>query len=439
MRLDDRIKVLSKVFEMLQETNSRIEKEAIISAIPEELIDDFIAVLEVLDNRVVFGYTLKNVRPMIYTKHFQTIREVFEYLLEPKRYEDLSDYNIIEHCAQINDWFYFFEPIVNKTLRLGIGKSILLTDIKTPMLAKKFGDVIPEGDIIVTEKLDGNRCIAYFGQDDKWHYISRNGRPLNVEFDMRGLSPQFVYDGEILSEEQTNASRQRYLDIHARVTRKVDNAAAMFQSTSGLINRKYETNKGLTFNIFDIQADMNYERRRYILNSMQNDLSPNVRIVPVLALISGTKSWDERYEACCELLDRVTDNGGEGIMINVASAIYEHKRTKNLLKFKKSKTMDMIVESVYSGTGKYEGLVGGLMCSAEDLGGVTYACSVGTGLSDRQRFDWAECPSMIIGKVVEVEYFDISQDKNNRNSKFYSLRFPRLKKVREDKSTTSIS
>ena len=39
---------------------------------------------------------------------------------------------------------------------------------------------------------------------------------------------------------------------------------------------------------------------------------------------------------------------------------------------------------------------------------------------------------------IEVEYFDISQNKSALGTNSYSLRFPRLKKVRTDKNDTSI-
>lgn len=436
LNFNSRIIVLQKIFDMLQETSSRNEKETIISAIPEEVLDDFIACLEVLDNRIVFGYTCRYVKSTSYTKDFQTIREVFEYLLEPKRNEDLSDYNVNKYCAQIEPWFDFFEPIVNKTLRLGIGKSILSTDIKAPMLAKKFGDIMPDGELYITEKLDGNRCIAWH-DGERWHYTSRNGRPMNVEFDMSGLSTDFIYDGEILSEQQTNESRQRHENIINDMTRMSGSTSKAFQSTSGLINRKYEKNKGLTYNIFDIQAEMPYVRRRYFLDNFKPQ-GENVRIVPLLRIINGEASWNAKYEECAELLDKITSSGGEGIMINIADAEYEHKRTKNLLKFKKSKTMDMLVKGTYLGTGKYENAIGGLFCEAFDLGGTVYCCSVGTGISDEQRFMWHRDPKLIVGKIIEVEYFDVSQSKDMNNTKIFSLRFPRFKQIRKDKSTTSV-
>ena len=99
--------------------------------------------------------------------------------------------------------------------------------------------------------------------------------------------------------------------------------------------------------------------------------------------------------------------------------------------------MDMKVTELFEGTGKHEGRVGALNCICRGNDGKLYECRVGTGLSDEQREQWADNPDAIIGKIVEVAYFSISQDTKARGSKSYSLRFPRLKRVRDDKEDTS--
>ena len=50
----------------------------------------------------------------------------------------------------------------------------------------------------------------------------------------------------------------------------------------------------------------------------------------------------------------------------------------------------------------------------------------------------SEFPKLYNGDCLEVEYFDISQNKLSSGSNIYSLRFPRLKCVRTDKNETSI-
>ena len=99
--------------------------------------------------------------------------------------------------------------------------------------------------------------------------------------------------------------------------------------------------------------------------------------------------------------------------------------------------MDMEVKGWYGGTGKYEGMVGGLICELTTHDGKKISCDVGSGLSDAQRFDWALRPMNIVGKIVQIGYHELTQSEENYGTNKYSLRFPRLIKVRNDKNSTS--
>lgn len=449
--IQERIDKLNEIFENLQLTNSYNDKLYIVNSIPEWLKDDFNCVLEVLDGKYVFGFKMpedytygpdKHFDNKILSDNFYTIRDAVNYLLGPSLAHNLSRDCIDYHLEMLGrNLYYFLVPIVNKTLRLGIGRSLLTKDQTAPMLARKyeFGklEYDPKG-YFITEKLDGNRCIAFYW-NNKWNFISRNGKPMHVNFDMTGLSRKYVYDGEVLSREQVELSQQ--IEWLADVN-LIKSSNRMFNSTSGLINR-HNGDKDLVYNIFDVQCpNMSYFERRKLLDeccyiSSTRFVSKDVRIVPALQYFSAdTKDLDEKLT---DALYKITDRGGEGLMINLASADYSHKRTKNLLKYKQAKTMDMVVLDTYPGEGKYEGQVGGLICEA-----ITYqpmqivTCKVGTGLSDAQRLEWSIHPDHIINQIVEVEYFSLSQDESKKGSIQYSLRFPRLKKVRTDKNTTSI-
>ena len=435
--LQERIDYFSYIFNLLQDTNSRIEKELIVKEIPNVYKEDFDYIIECLAGKHVFGYRYYKVTPIINQKiNDATIKQVLQFLQNPIKEHNLTASNISNYIAMTTFWYDFFEPIVNRTLRLGIGNSLIDKVDTSPMLAKKFENGIPYDPkgYYVTEKLDGNRCIAKY-VDGKWHFLSRNGKEMHVDFDMSGLDTSYIYDGEVVSIDQAKLS----LTIYNKVVYNIQPntfVAYDFGETSGLIN-KHSTDKKLIYNIFDIITDAPYVFRREELHRIDysQKLSKQVLIHPVLKYF---KTLDE-LEACQNILNDVTSLGGEGLMINLASATYLHKRTDQILKLKKVYTMDMKVYDVSYGEGKYEGMIGALEAVAKTDDGKTIICSVGTGLSDEQREEWSIDTSRIMGKTIEVSYFSLSQTKQDREygTNIYSLRFPRLKRVRDDKDETS--
>ena len=134
------------------------------------------------------------------------------------------------------------------------------------------------------------------------------------------------------------------------------------------------------------------------------------------------------------LLDDITKAGGEGVMINLAESPYECKRSKGLLKVKKMQTADVRVIGIEEGTGKNKGKVGALKIEFIGPDGKTYPNDVGSGLTDEDREYFWNNQDRIIGKIIEIKYFEIS---NNQNGT-YGLRFPIFKWVREDKDEISM-
>ena len=435
--LQERIDYFSYIFNLLQDTNSRVEKELIVKEIPNVYKEDFDYIIECLAGKHVFGYRYYKVTPIINQKiNDATIKQVLQFLQNPIKEHNLTASNISNYIAMTTFWYDFFEPIVNRTLRLGIGESLIDKVDTSPMLAKKFENGIPYDPkgYYVTEKLDGNRCIAKY-VDGKWHFLSRNGKEMHVDFDMSGLDTSYIYDGEVVSIEQAKLS----LTIYDKVVHNIQPNTFFtynFGDTSGLINN-HNTNKKLIYNIFDIITDAPYRFRREELHRIDylQELSNQVLIHPVLKYF---KTLDE-LEACQNILNDVTSLGGEGLMNNLASETYLHKRTDQILKLKKVYTMDMKVYDISYGEGKYEGMIGALEAVAKTDDGKTIICSVGTGLSDEQREEWSIDTSRIMGKTIEVSYFSLSQTKQDREygTNIYSLRFPRLKRVRDDKDETS--
>jgi ATP-dependent DNA ligase len=301
------------------------------------------------------------------------------------------------------------------------------------MLAKKYEGGFLTGSFVVTEKLDGNRCVAAYNKDTlHWEFYSRSGKPMKVDFDMSGFDTDLIYDGEVMSKEQTELSQMRYQAIlnDTDFALNTKDAQLQFNKTSGLINQHSSNKKGLIYNIFDIIDSAPYYERRSILSRANIGEHYDTRILPVLMVTDKTVNIKS-------LLGRMTQMGAEGIMLNRIDRKYEQKRSDALLKYKQVQFMDMRVIDLYEGTGKYEGLVGGLSCAMTTDDKKMITCDVGSGLSDAQRIEWAKDHHKILGKIVQIGYHELTQSEENIGTCNYSLRFPRLIKVREDKTTTS--
>lgn len=443
MTLSNRVDYLRDICIALQDTDSRLEKQQIVEDIPEELRDDFDYILEILDNQHPLGYTFvaeyNGNMPEDCPLQEYTFRQYIAPLWQPLKNNDFRRASCQAAMRLVKYFNDFIEPIVNRTLRLGIGKSILGTTITSPMLAKKFDPdkiIFDNYGYYITEKLDGNRCIAIY-ENDKWNFISRNGKPMNVTFDMNGLPTVFVYDGEVISQSQrkhSEAFEQAILNPYT-YNKFVDTdspSTVEFQQTSGLINSNSQ-NKDLVYSIFDIvNSHESYYNRRRILAQLRPS-SNNVRILKVLQYCPNK---NDLASTSSKLLDFITNNGGEGIMINLASGEYYQTRSNVLLKYKKVQTMDMKVVDIEYGEGKYSGMIGALVCECTLPDGNQVSCKVGSGLNDMQRLQWAINKNLILGKIIEVAYFSLSKTGTIGNM-HYSLRFPRLKTIRRDKTTDS--
>ena len=452
MYTSERLKELRIMCMQLEATPSRLDKQAIVAkhkAMDKQLARDIDYMFEILAGKHPIGFTasfsIEKEAPALE----QCVQSLEEFL-EPIFSIENKQSNTLALLAQrYRGCGLYLNPILNREWRLGIGPSQLEVAETQPMLAKKLdlskvptitrsevdylvkrGCVGTQGIYFITEKLDGNRCEARYDRSAKqWKFWSRSGKQLKVDFDMCGFDKNFIYDGEILSRAQLDNPGQ-----------------GNFNALSGALNSKYGNKDQLVYMIFDINNPAEiYSQRRACLESQQaarliNCTPFQLNRVRVLKLLAMT-TLEDLEDIVSYWLNKIVSKGGEGIMVNCGWRFYERKRTDSLLKVKPVYSMDMRVTEIIKGTGKNEGVVGSLYCEAYDQAtGRKYRCNVGTGISDEQRRYWANNPSKIIGKIIEVEYFSASQDEYNRSlgTKVFALRFPRLKRVREDKEDTSV-
>lgn len=115
----------------------------------------------------------------------------------------------------------------------------------------------------------------------------------------------------------------------------------------------------------------------------------------------------------------------EGLMVRDGYAPYQFKRTGNLRKIKKFQDGEFEIIDYYSGTGKYEDMLGGIVIDYKG----NRVC-VGSGFTDEQREEYLNGHEVdwLIGRKAKVKYFQESCDDKGKPS----LRFPIFQCLRDD-------
>ena len=283
------------------------------------------------------------------------------------------------------------------------------------MLANKFkGDLKEEA--YITLKLDGIRCSALIGEEIT--FLTRQGKEIEglnqiaqalSEMNLKG----YMIDGELL--------RINHDDLPSDEN---------FKETTSIVNSKSDNKTGLEFVIFDMvslndyrkqENNETYEVRQARLNEM---IIPNdyIRLVPSYG---KTNDVNKVYE----ILNEVTSQDEEGLMLNLVSGVYRFgKRSSELLKVKAMHTCDLKCIDVQEGEGKYANTLGRILCLYKG-----HVLKVGSGFSDEQREYYWKHKDKIKMHIVEVQYFEES----NNEQGGLSLRFPVFKRIRDDKNEES--
>lgn len=323
--------------------------------------------------------------------------------------------------------------LVKKDLKLGIQEKTLnrvfgsgFIPTMDVMLAESWAEnekYLVEKEFLVTEKFDGVRAVLIFSGETPTFY-SRGGRVIEdlVELseEAKKLNPEYVYDGELLLANF-----------------KTNNSADHYRATVRITSSDNEK-RGLNFNIFDrlLKTDFMLGLSKQYAIDRKTELAAELRAIDSKFLREVPIIYQGRDLAQIPiLLERHTQNGEEGLMINPSHSPYECKRTKNLLKVKKFNTADVLAESMEEGTGANKGRLGAVWVRFIGPDGKEYTCKVGSGFKQDEREHFFANPNDILGKIIEINYFEASKNKNDDN---YSLRFPTFKHIRHDKTEISM-
>ena len=367
--------------------------------------------------RTGIGYTkLSKCETKKVADNEETIQGRFTYLLHNDTGRDCD----VEHVKKFMNAHIEFEDMLYKifTKSMNIGISYGTIHKVWPGLIPGFGvqlackypdcmDDLKGKEIFITEKLDGNRCFARV-KDHRCTFYSRSGREIEGLDEIDNELSRLVdgwYDGELIAEN--------FNETQSQTLRKGKKSNLVFNVFDYLLLEEVE--KQECYHI--------YEQRRIRLEEIFRGIEKfrYVKKVPLIARGIYDHDW------VMSILDDYTSRGSEGIMIN-QNEVYQFWRTGWLIKVKKMYTVDLKVIHIQEGNGQNQGKVGALVVDYKG-----YSVGVGSGLTKEQREYYWEHPEEIIGKIIEVQTFEETKDKQGN----LSLRFPVFKRVRDDKEEVS--
>lgn len=418
-------------YEEIRSSNSRKFKQTVLQKYKDDpVIQKYLKIA--FDPYTVYGLSTKKLsKDVELTASWwaTSVFELFDYLTEHNTGRDID----VKVCQIALESVAFEDQEAALLLELLICKDISIgCDAKTinsvipnliptfnVQLAQKFFEK-PERVIgkhfVVTTKIDGGRIIA-IKDEGQVSFFTRAGQRyeglVDLEREMMDTLPDgTVLDGEITILENKGIPSKEAYKRAMKITRSDGEKHGL---------------KMICFDAMHIDewktqtCTHDYTERRLLLQGLMSS-HPHTyfEVLPVLYAGDDTAR-------ILELLDDAIANEEEGVMINISDAKYEFGRTWNLMKVKKMNTLDLEVIGYEEGAGRLAGTLGAILVRYKE-GNIV---KVGSGFSDELRaLIWTE-PMDIIGKIVEVQYFEETTNADGG----LSLRFPVFKDFRPDKLT----
>jgi DNA ligase 1 len=271
---------------------------------------------------------------------------------------------------------------------LGGGSSALVEGGILPMLAFDINKTkeVPEIGDIVQPKLDGHRCIAI--QDDKgWTLWSRTRKRItsmgHIEKDLKESFPVFkglVLDGELYNHE----------------------LKADFERISSAIRTQEPTKEAemIEYHVYDVVNDKKQMDRVCDLDLLFNEVLPDSKVkmvyTSVISTVADANMLEQQFVAA----------GYEGMMLRKRNGLYEHKRSKGLLKIKRFVDEEFLVvgaelSTLETSKGPLTSLV--IVCETKD--GERFGA---TAKGDKSRH--VELAAGCEGKLATVKFFGFTAE-----------------------------
>ena len=360
--------------------------------------DNLFSLLDALNSRIVTGH--------------QAISEVNAFVKENQEYEELI-FNVIDRNIKTRSTTSMINKIVPGLIPTF---DVALADTYKDSTKKKVN--FKEDSWYVSRKLDGVRCIAYIDETGEPKFFSRAGK----EFDTLGKVA-----------EQLKKHNLRKVVLDGEICMVDENGNEDFQGIIKEIKRKDHTIQTPKFLVFDILHLDEFDNKTSdrIFSERMDELELFFDTYDFEGFISQVDQfYIDSEEDLQDHMDTAVHFGWEGLMLR-KDAPYQGKRSSDIMKVKKF--FDAEYEVIETENAVNRVIVEGREVEEEMLRNVVILhkgnrVQVGSGFSQEQKRYYYQHPEEIIGKTINVQYFEETTDQNGD----HSLRFPVIKAVYEN-------
>ena len=421
------VKEISLLFESIEKTRgTKAKKELLELGLNSEYKEDLEKVLNHLFNPMIstgISKTSWNKAEIGLNAKFNSISELIEYIQKNNTGKNIVVSSIKSFSKKFEPFEQkFFYYLATKDINIGISTTTVSKYIHIPkfeiMLGERLNeDVDFDRNYILTKKLDGVN-LTCFKIGESITFFTRQGKQVDGLTDLTEQYkklPDGVYFGEALYSNEDEAKDRKEL----------------YRLSTGELNSKRE-NKKISHWIFDYQTLEEWDSEKFItpysntISTLENIFSKNklknIKMVPFIYQGTGK-------EIAFELLKKAKKDGWEGLVLRYSSSVYQKKRSSDFVKLKPFVEVDLRITGFKEF--KHPNQLGSFICEDDEH---TIKCSVGSGFSKEQRYDFWKRKNEFLGKIVEVQTMEITENKSGQKS----LRFPVFIRFRDDKNTTNI-
>ena len=414
--------------EIRSSASRKFKQEVLTKYKDDEVIRKYLNIA--FDPYTVFGISTKKLNKKVRVDEFfyaRTVFDLFDYLKVHNTGTDVdvaTCQNFLYALGELDTTLVtLLGELICKDLSIGVDSKTInsvmpgLIPTFNVQLAEKYFDKperVEGKEFALTMKIDGGRIIA----------LKENG---SVSFYTRAGQR---YEGLVDLEQEMFANMPDNLCLDGEITllndKGIPSKEAYKQAMK--ITRKDGEKHGVKMKVFDAMTAEEFRNQcckyDYVTRRADLELLFSARsfdyfeLLPILYKGSDTSM-------ITKFLDEAIANDQEGVMINICDALYEFKRTTNLLKVKKMQTMDLEIVGFEEGSGKYKDTLGAILVRYKN-GNIV---KVGSGFTDWLRSEIWNNQNKYLGVVSEIQYFEETTNDDGGES----LRFPIFKDFRPDK------